>query len=284
MLTVAAVPMAVGLAAALSCLALIQVLAFVLNILPVPGLDGFGVLEPFLSPQARLLAAKVAPWAPLVLLVVLLGLPGASAVLFGIGDVLFGLIGGNARLANAGYAQLLFWRCGPPPVRRVEAYPTACAARRERCRRADHRRDRVAVRRQRVHRPPAQVVRLVADHRLRAGRGVHEVAHVQVPRRDAERAGHRVDVDVQRLRRDLQAGDPGLLGGLAQRRGAQRGVARLAVAAELDPPADARVQGQQHVLARGVEHERRGRQVARARRSGRRRRRGGRRGRPAART
>ena len=52
--------MAVGLAAALSCLALIQVLAFVLNILPVPGLDGFGVLEPFLSPQARLLAAKVA--------------------------------------------------------------------------------------------------------------------------------------------------------------------------------------------------------------------------------
>jgi Zn-dependent protease len=109
-LVVAAVPMSIGLAAALSCLALIQVLAFVLNILPVPGLDGFGVLEPYLSPGARLLAAKVAPWAPLVLLVVLLGLPGASAVLFGIGDVLFGLIGGDGRLANAGYAELLFWR------------------------------------------------------------------------------------------------------------------------------------------------------------------------------
>jgi Zn-dependent protease len=109
-LAVALLPLPVGLAIGLSCLALIQVLAFVLNILPVPGLDGFGVLEPFLSPQARLFAAKVAPWAPLVLLVVLLGIPGASAVLFGIGDVLFGLIGGNARLANAGYAQLLFWR------------------------------------------------------------------------------------------------------------------------------------------------------------------------------
>ena len=109
-LVVAGVPMPIGLAAALSCLALIQVLAFVLNILPVPGLDGFGVLEPYLSPGARLLAAKVAPWAPLVLLVVLLGLPGASAVLFGIGDVLFGLIGGDSRLANAGYAELLFWR------------------------------------------------------------------------------------------------------------------------------------------------------------------------------
>jgi len=109
-LVVAGVPMPIGLAAALSCLALIQVLAFVLNILPVPGLDGFGILEPYLSPGARLLAAKVAPWAPLVLLVVLLGLPGASAVLFGIGDVLFGLIGGDSRLANAGYAELLFWR------------------------------------------------------------------------------------------------------------------------------------------------------------------------------
>jgi Zn-dependent protease len=109
-LVVAGMPMPIGLAAALSCLALIQVLAFVLNILPVPGLDGFGVLEPYLSPGARLLAAKVAPWAPLVLLVVLLGLPGASAVLFGIGDALFGLIGGDGRLANAGYAELLFWR------------------------------------------------------------------------------------------------------------------------------------------------------------------------------
>jgi Zn-dependent protease len=107
---VAAVPMPIGLAAGLSCLALIQVLAFVLNILPVPGLDGFGVIEPYLSPGAQLLAARVRPWAPLVLLVVLLGLPGASRVLFGVGDLLFALIGGDTSLANAGYGQLLFWR------------------------------------------------------------------------------------------------------------------------------------------------------------------------------
>jgi Zn-dependent protease len=107
---VAAVPMPIGLAAGLSCLALIQVLAFVLNILPVPGLDGFGVIEPYLSPGAQFLAARVRPWAPLMLLVVLLGLPGASRVLFGVGDLLFALIGGNVSLANAGYGQLLFWR------------------------------------------------------------------------------------------------------------------------------------------------------------------------------
>lgn len=107
---VAAVPMSVGLAAGLSCLALIQVLAFVLNILPVPGLDGFGVLEPYLSDGARQLAAKVRPWAPLVLLVVLLGFRPASQVLFGIGDGLFALIGGDGSLAAAGYSALLFWQ------------------------------------------------------------------------------------------------------------------------------------------------------------------------------
>ena len=48
-------------------------------------------------------------------------------------------------------------------------------------------------------------------------------------------------VDVQRLGGDLQAVDARLLRGLAQRRVAQRGVARLAVPAELDPPADARI-------------------------------------------
>jgi Zn-dependent protease len=109
-LVVATVPMTIGLAAGLSCLALIEVLAFVLNILPVPGLDGFGVLEPYLSDGARRLADRVRPWAPLVLLVVLLGLPGASRLLFGLGDAVFGAVGGNAGLAGAGYNALQFWR------------------------------------------------------------------------------------------------------------------------------------------------------------------------------
>src|SRR5690349_9014370 len=54
-------PMNEGLAVGLSCLALIQILAFVLNILPVPGLDGYGVLEPYLSPEAQRLGHRVRP-------------------------------------------------------------------------------------------------------------------------------------------------------------------------------------------------------------------------------
>lgn len=107
---VAAVPMPLGLAVGLSCLALIQVLAFVLNILPVPGLDGFGVLEPYLPMPARRLAAQVRPWAPLVLFFLLIGVPGVAAVFFDLAYTVFGAIGGSGALAARGYDELLFWR------------------------------------------------------------------------------------------------------------------------------------------------------------------------------
>jgi Zn-dependent protease len=107
---VALVPMPIGLAVGLSCLAFIQVIAFVLNILPIPGLDGFGVLEPFLSMPARLLAAKVRPWAPIVLLVLIIGVPGAAGVFFQAGGAVFAAVGGDAEYAFVGYDALLFWR------------------------------------------------------------------------------------------------------------------------------------------------------------------------------
>ena len=107
---VALVPMPVSLAVGLSALALIEVLAFALNILPVPGLDGFGVLEPFLPPGARRVAARLRPWAPIALFALVIGVPGLSSALFGLGAAVFGAIGGDAELAAYGYRELLFWR------------------------------------------------------------------------------------------------------------------------------------------------------------------------------
>lgn len=107
---VALVEMPIGLAVGLSCLAFIQVIAFVLNILPIPGLDGFGVIEPFLSLNARRMAARVRPWAPLVLFLLIIGVPGVSSVFFQIGGTVFAAVGGDATLAFAGYGELLFWR------------------------------------------------------------------------------------------------------------------------------------------------------------------------------
>jgi len=108
--TVATIEMPFGLAIALSCLALIQVYAFVLNILPVPGLDGFGVIEPYLSYEAQRTAAKIRPWAPLVVFLLLIGVPAAGRVFFSIASFLFGAVGGSPVLASIGYSELLFWR------------------------------------------------------------------------------------------------------------------------------------------------------------------------------
>jgi len=109
-IVVRAVAMPVGLLIGLSYLALVQVLAFLLNILPIPGLDGFGVLEPYLSKQTREMADKIRPWAPLAFFVLLLGVPEVSSALFSAGSVLFTLVGGNTQAAFAGYSQFLFWR------------------------------------------------------------------------------------------------------------------------------------------------------------------------------
>lgn len=107
---VAQIPMPIGLAVGLSCLALVQVLSFVLNILPVPGLDGFGAIEPYLSPQIQRFAAQARPWAPLVLFLLIIGLPGLSALVFRVGALVFDAIGGNSLFAQFGYNELLFWR------------------------------------------------------------------------------------------------------------------------------------------------------------------------------
>jgi Zn-dependent protease len=107
---VRAVAMPVGLLIGLSYLALVQVLAFLLNILPIPGLDGFGALEPYLSEETRELAAKIRPWAPLAFFVLLIGVPEVSSALFRAGSVLFAAIGGSSVAASYGYSQFLFWR------------------------------------------------------------------------------------------------------------------------------------------------------------------------------
>ncbi|MGW7459250.1 site-2 protease family protein [Streptomyces sp. NPDC054797] len=75
---------------ALAFLALLQVSAAILNFLPVPGLDGYGVIEPWLSYKVR---REVAPLAPFGLIAVfaLLWIPEVNAFFF---DVVQGVLSG----------------------------------------------------------------------------------------------------------------------------------------------------------------------------------------------
>ncbi len=106
----ATLPMSEGLLIALSYLGLIQVLAFVLNILPVPGLDGFGIIDPYLSRHAQELGTKLRGWAPLVLFVVIVSVSGIGALFFEAGSAIFTGLGGNDDAAQNGYSAFTFWR------------------------------------------------------------------------------------------------------------------------------------------------------------------------------
>jgi Zn-dependent protease len=109
-ITTAGVGMPEGLLIALSYLGLIQLLAFVLNILPVPGLDGWGAIEPYLSEPAREFGAKVRGWAPLVLFLVVVSVSGAGALFYDAGSAIFTLLGGSDDAARNGYSAFTFWR------------------------------------------------------------------------------------------------------------------------------------------------------------------------------
>jgi Zn-dependent protease len=109
-LAVVYIPMAIGLAIGLSYLALLQILTFVLNILPVPGLDGFGAIEPYLSPDTRELAAKIRPWAPLALFALLFAVPAVRTAFWDLSSFVFRAIGGDEYLASVGQYTFMFWR------------------------------------------------------------------------------------------------------------------------------------------------------------------------------
>jgi Zn-dependent protease len=75
--------------AALSFLAFLQVTAAIFNLLPVPGLDGYGIWEPWLPRQYAAAAAKVGPFGYIIVMG-LLWIPAVNQAFF---DGIFHLTG-----------------------------------------------------------------------------------------------------------------------------------------------------------------------------------------------
>ncbi|GAB3179444.1 site-2 protease family protein [Streptomyces incanus] len=94
---------------ALAFLALLQVTAAILNFLPVPGLDGYGVLEPWLS---RSLRRQVEPFAPFGLLFVfaLLWVPAVNSVFFDVIDSILSALGIHEVETYCGLELFRFWQ------------------------------------------------------------------------------------------------------------------------------------------------------------------------------
>jgi Zn-dependent protease len=95
--------------AGVSLLAFLQLTASVLNLLPVPGLDGGNIVQPWLSPQWKRGYALMAPYG-FVLLFALLLHPVLNRWFF---DAVFFVgdgIGLNQGLYALGYELIRFWR------------------------------------------------------------------------------------------------------------------------------------------------------------------------------
>ncbi|MCW2505637.1 MAG: peptidase [Actinomycetia bacterium] len=95
--------------AGLAFLSFLQVTAAILNLLPVPGLDGFGIIQPWLPRSALEAAAKVARFGVLIVFFVLLWIPQVNAVFFRVVFTIVSALGGDPGLAMQGYGLFRFW-------------------------------------------------------------------------------------------------------------------------------------------------------------------------------
>jgi len=97
--------------AALAALAFLQVMASLLNLLPVPGLDGGNIIQPWLNPQYQRAYQLFAPYG-FILVFVLLWQSRINVWFFSAVGWLAGAIGVSDLLAQFGLGWMRFWSGG----------------------------------------------------------------------------------------------------------------------------------------------------------------------------
>ena len=98
------------LVAPMAMLALLQAMALILNLLPVPGLDGYGVLRPFLPPSVQLGLRRWERGAFFLLFLLIFFVPAVFNSLFGAAIDLCGALGIPRQAIAAGWDAFHFWR------------------------------------------------------------------------------------------------------------------------------------------------------------------------------
>jgi Zn-dependent protease len=94
---------------ALSFLGFLQFSAAVLNLLPIPGLDGYGIIEPYLAPETTQPLERVKPFG-MIGVYILLQQRQINAWFFDIVRWLYERTGANYDLSSWGYTLFRFWR------------------------------------------------------------------------------------------------------------------------------------------------------------------------------
>lgn len=95
---------------AIALLALFQAMALVFNLLPVPGLDGYGVVRPFLPAGLQARLAPVERFAILLLIAAVFFIPGVSDVLWASALSITDILGIDMGKVRDGYIAFHFWK------------------------------------------------------------------------------------------------------------------------------------------------------------------------------
>jgi Zn-dependent protease len=95
---------------ALAFFAFLQASAIVLNLLPIPGFDGFAAIEPYLPIEAQILARQAAPAAIMVFICVVFFVPGVGGAISGACLKLAYFFGVEPYNIIAGLSEFRFWK------------------------------------------------------------------------------------------------------------------------------------------------------------------------------
>jgi Zn-dependent protease len=116
--TVCLVPISVGvvdpnenlaLAAGLTFLGFLQITAFVLNLLPIPGLDGFGAIEPFLPDHVLIALAPVRRYGLMAMFVLLWFVAPVRNAFWDLVGWFLRAFGVDSNLFRVGFELFKFW-------------------------------------------------------------------------------------------------------------------------------------------------------------------------------
>lgn len=95
---------------AMSVVVLLNCAAVIFNLIPIPPLDGFGILAPLLSPSLRAMIYSFSMFGLILIFVALRTSPAFSAFFQGAVDSMMHTLNVNPLLASQGLSEFMFWR------------------------------------------------------------------------------------------------------------------------------------------------------------------------------
>jgi Zn-dependent protease len=99
--------------AAVAFLGLLQLTAAVLNLLPIPGLDGYAIIEPYLDPETQRVAEKVKPWGLFAVILLLFYVQPVKNAFFDLVNAIYRLFGLDDFWPALGHEFFRWWQKTP---------------------------------------------------------------------------------------------------------------------------------------------------------------------------